>query len=135
MLPIMSFGGNEQVEVASEADLREALQRLPELRDGQSVVFRRSANDYIKATRCGHLWSASTRRGGIWTWRGFDAALTSEYSEREVREARQTRNIWTRLFGATPSERALSTGQVQHLFLAYFTGAKYDIPFAGPRTG
>lgn len=127
----LRFGDDPPLEIANEDQLEDGLRTLSEVRNGQIVILSRATNNYLKATRCGEFWSATVRRGSIWTAGDFTAGSTTEYSDREVKKAREATSLWKRLFDRTPPGQALSTRQIRHLFLAYFLGLNFEVPFAG----
>ena len=116
------------------AGLRNALSSLDCLAPGASVRLERGPRDYVEAKRLGDLWSVTTRRGGWWTKRAFTAAMTSSYSERRTRQARAARSVrgWIAwLFRSPPPEAALDTRQVERLFVEFFLGRRFTLPFSG----
>jgi hypothetical protein len=130
----LTLGGEKPRPVNSEGDLQDALKGLSRLDSGQEVKLVRGPQCYMKATRCGDLWSVTTRNGGYLTLTSFTAAMTTDYSKREVENSRAAGSIWKRIRRSisTPSpERSLSETQVQTLFGEFFLGARFSIPQSG----
>ena len=131
---LLKLGDGPQVEVSDEQQLRALLEPMGDLVDGQSVTLRRDRSDFIEAVRHGQLWSVTARRGRMWTAQSFTAEMTSEYSERQVREGRQLRSLRSRFMSwlhSPPAERALSKQQVQTLFGEYLSGQRFTLPMSG----
>ena len=130
----LTLGNGSHVEVASEEELEDALNDLASLEVGQVVALHRASKDYIRAARCGDLWSVVARRKGMWTAQSFTAGSTTEYSERRVLESRRPMSLMQRLawmFRSPPPEKALSGNQVRVLFAEYLLGKKFSIPISG----
>jgi hypothetical protein len=122
----LTMNGGSAVQVSGETELEAALSGLERLVSGQVAVLARGARDYIKAVRYGDLWSVTVRQGSYFTLASFTAALTTDWSEREVRESRAAGTLWGRFkrWMASPyPERALSTSQVERLFVEYLLGS------------
>lgn len=98
------------------------------------MVLARSPQDYIRAVRHGDFWSVTTRNGGILSVGSFTASGTTDYSDKTTRESRAAGSLRKRLkqWAVSPyPERALSTAQVQTLFVEYLLERKFSIPLSG----
>lgn len=132
--PTLTFANRPPRSIDAEVDLHEALAGLSRLRSGQEVTLAHAHNRYIRAVRHGELWAVTTQRGSYFTRASFTASLTTEYSERVVRESKAAGSMWNRICRAirSPSpERALSNDQVRTLFTEFFRGSKFSIPQSG----
>lgn len=131
---ILTLGDDLTVEVADEHQLTTLLAGLCKLGDGQVAALRRGPSDFIEARRHEEHWSVSARRGRMWTAQSFTAQMTSDYSERRVREGREHRSLSQRFIWwlRSPSpERALSTEQVSTVFAEYLSGREFTLPISG----
>ena len=131
---LLTLGDGPQFKVTDEHHLGALLEPLSTLIDGEVVTLAREPSDFIKATRCGQLWSVTTRRGGMWTAQSFTAEMTTEYSERRAREERQygsLRSRFMRWLRSPPPERTLSSEQVRTIFGEYLEGKKFTLPMSG----
>ena len=131
---MLFIGGERQFRVDSESDLHEALKGLSSLCSGEEAKLYRGPKHFITALRHGDLWSVTTRKGGYLTLASFTAALTTDYSDRKVKENRAAGSIWQRILQSMSSpspERSLSTTQVQTLFTEFFLGKKFSIAQSG----
>jgi hypothetical protein len=131
---LLQLGDSPPVEVIDEHHLRSLLERLSALGNGEVATLRRGPSDFIKATRHAELWAVTAKRDGMWTPQSFTAEMTSESSERRVREGRQHSSPRSRLawwLRSPPPERALSTNQVSTLFAEYLAGRKFTLPMSG----
>lgn len=132
--PTLTVDGCPETLVTGEGDLRSALEGFPAFTTGKAAVLARGPQDYIKAVRHGELWAVTTRKGSLLSLGSFTAELTTDYSERTTRESRTAGPLWSRIrrWAASPyPERALSTAQVETLFVEYLLGRKFSIPFSG----
>lgn len=123
-----------RVEVSSERQLQHELEALSQLQTGQTATLERGPTDYIRATRQGEFWSIVVRRKGMWIAQSFTAGMTTEYSERRVREVREAGSLVAKVFQSMRSpapEFALSSAQVQTVFVEYLQRRKFSIPFSG----
>ena len=130
----LTLGDAITQEVSSEHQLQEALAGLSRLREGQLAVLERGPADYIEARCHGELWSVLVRRKRMLTACPFTAAMTSEYSERRVRERRALRSVVDTLkwmLRAPPPEQAIGVVQVKTLFAEYLSEKKFSIPLSG----
>lgn len=128
----LEFAENREIWIDSVDTLRAALTGLPHLLPGQEVLLSRAKNHYVMAKRRDEGWSAITRRGGWWTTASFTAEMTTEYSERQVRESRAAGSLWKRIaLTARPPEYALSTAQIETIFVEYLTGQRFSLPVSG----
>lgn len=128
------MGDGGLVPITGEGQLKAALKALPLLDSGQTASLVRGPKHYIRATRRGDSWSAEVRRGGWWTLAAFTAGMTSEHSERQVRESRRAGSLRKRLvsmFRSAPPEKRLSTDQVRTIFTEYLLGRNFTIPLSG----
>ena len=131
---MLTLGDDLPVEVADAAQLGTLLAGLCTLQDGRVADLRRGRSDFIQAIRRGEYWSVTARRGRMWMAHSFTAQMTSDYSERRVREGRRYRLLHERLMWwlRSPSpEHALSTKQVRTLFAEYLSGHKFTLPMSG----
>lgn len=134
---LLQLGDGPQVQVVDERQLRSLLEPLCALQNGLAATLRRGPSDFIKATRYGEHWAIVARRDGMWAAQSFTAELTSEYSERRVRDGRQHRSLRSRLMWwlrSPPPERALGTKQVSTLFAEYLSGRRFTLPLSGAST-
>ena len=131
---VLTLAEGRPFTVQCESDLLEAMVGLSGLRSGQEAKLGRGAKHYIKAVRHNDLWAVSTRSGGYRTLASFTAALSTDYSDREVKQSRAAGSIWKRIvrsiFSPSP-ERSLSTAQVQTLFTEFFFGKRFSVPQSG----
>jgi hypothetical protein len=131
---VLRLADDVELRVADQRALREALAALEHLGSGQAAIIARGAKDYIKATRRADLWSVETRSGSWWTLRTFTADMTTDHSAREVRESRAAGSLGRRIvraIGLPPPEHALSTAEVETLFVEYLLGLRFSIPISG----
>lgn len=132
--PLLTLGEPPPIVVEGEADLVRLLQDLSSLASGQVARLEFGPRHFIRGTRHADLWSVTVRRGGYLSLASFTAAMTTDYSERTVREVRAIPSIWQRIAFAlrAPSpERSLSTSQVRTLFAEFLTGRRFSIPQSG----
>jgi hypothetical protein len=87
-------------------------------------------NHYVQAMRHGERWSATLREGWLWTCRSFDASSLSEFAGHEAPITGKIQTFWERITGLTSGETALSTSQVEDIFVAYLLGAAFPVPFS-----
>jgi hypothetical protein len=130
----LTLGDATTVEVSSEHQLQEALRGLGFLEEGQVAVLARGPTDYIRARCHGELWSVVVRRKRMWTAQSFTAGMTSECSERTVRERREHPSVvgWLKWkVRSLPPQMALSSTQVRTLFSEYLLERKFTIPMLG----
>lgn len=131
---LLQIGESCLIEVTDERQLRALLEGIGSLEDGCVAALQRGPSDFIKATRHGEFWAVVARRKGMWGAQSFTAEMTSEYSERRVRESRQQRSLRSRVMWwlrSPPPERALSTNQVDTLFSEYLACKKFTLPTSG----
>jgi hypothetical protein len=83
----------------------------------------------MEATRKGQFWSVALHSGHFWSSEQFKAGGT-EYTEREVKRQRSAGPWGALTRGARPQE-ALSTRQVESLFVAYLLGNQYPPELLG----
>jgi hypothetical protein len=130
----LTLGGDQQFAIERESDLLAAFEGLSRLSSGQAAMLVRGPKHYIEAVRHDELWAVTTRRGGYFTLASFTAALSTDYSDREVKESRAAGSIWKRISRRILSpapERSLSTAQVRTLFTEFFLGKRFSIPQSG----
>lgn len=131
---VLTLAEGRPLTVERESDLLEALVGLSGLRSGQEAKLGRGSKHYIKAVRHNDLWAVTTRNGGYLTLTSFTAALSTDYSDREVKQSRAAGSIWKRIersiFSPSP-EKSLSTAQVRTLFTEFFFGKRFTIPQSG----
>ena len=130
----LQIGESRPIEVTDELQLRALLKGMGSLEDGCVAALQRGSSDFIKATRHGEFWAVVVRREGMWGAQSFTAEMTSEYSERRVRESRQQKSLRSRVMWwlrSPPPERALSINQVVTLFTEYLAGKKFTLPMSG----
>lgn len=128
---LLILAGDRQLRVTNALQLAEALKSLALLNSGESARLSRGDRDYAEATRHGDFWSAAARDGGWWTLQSFTAEMTTDLSERQVRESRAAGSLRRRLaltFASPPPEFQLSTGQVQTIFTEYYLDRPFTIP-------
>jgi len=127
----LTIGDGPAVPIVDEDNLAAELARLDSLDEGQSAILQRRTRHYIKATRRGAFWSASLRKGPIWTLNSFSPDGTTEYSARKVRESREAGSLLNRMKAALASPapvNALNRGQIEELFKAYLLGTTFPVP-------
>jgi len=132
--PTLTLAGDQPFLVERESDLLEGLVGLSLLRSGQEAILARGSHHYVKAVRHNDLWAVTTRSGGFFTLASFTAELSTEYSDREVKESRAAGSIWKRIkrsILSPPPERSLSAAQVKTLFAEFFLHKKFSIPQSG----
>ncbi|MDN4630305.1 hypothetical protein QCD71_02155 [Sphingomonas sp. PsM26] len=125
---------DQRFEVEREEDLHAALEGLSLLSSGQAAKLIRGSDHFIQAVRHEDLWAVTTRKGSYFTLASFTAAMSTDYSDREVKESRAAGSIWKRIKRSILSpapERSLSTGQVRTLFSEFFAGRKFSLPQSG----
>lgn len=127
----LRFGIGPAVWVSGEHQLRDALEALPAVRDRCVVMLERGPKHYVKAQRHGEFWAVWTRNGGWWTMRGFTADFTTEYSAREMRRSRESGTFLGRFIFRGDEAAALSSGQVERVFVDWLLGRAFSVPFAG----
>jgi len=127
----LHFENGPTVCISGEHQLRDALGALPAVRDRRVVMLERDPKHYVKARRRGEFWAVWMRNGGWWTMRGFTADFTTEYSEREMRRSRESGTFLGRFIFWGGGEAALSSGQVERIFVDWLLGRVFTVPFAG----
>lgn len=130
----LTLGINPQFAVERQSDLHAALECLPHLSSGQTAKLVRGPKHYIEAVRHNDLWAVTTRRGSYFTLASFTAEMSTDYSDRQVKESRAAGSIWKRIKRSilSPSpERSLSTAQVRTLFAEFFAGRTFSLPQSG----
>lgn len=128
------MGDGLQIEVSDVSQLNALLEPMNKLLDGEAVTLRRTASDFIKATRHGQFWSVTVKRGSMWTAQSFTAEMTTEYTERRAREGRGHGSLRSRFMWwlRSPSpERALACNQVRTLLSEYLAGKRFTLPKSG----
>lgn len=131
---LLTLANDPPLALENESDLHTALGGLLRLGPGQRAVLARGPTQFIKAVRHNDLWAVTTRNGGFFTQASFSAALSTDYSDREVKESRAAKTIWRRIrrsIISPPPERSLTTAQVQTLFAEFFLGKRFSIPQSG----
>jgi hypothetical protein len=131
---MLTLSSDQSFAIERESDLIKAFEALSRLSSGQSAVLARGPHHYIKAVRHDDLWAVTTRKGGYFTLASFTAEMTTEYSDRAVKESRAAGWIWKRISRAISSpspEHSLSTTQVRTLFSEFFLLKRFSIPQAG----
>lgn len=118
------------LEISSAQQLREALRELSSLEERRTVILTRRLNHYVQAMRHGDRWSVALREGRFWTCRSFDASATAEFSEYEVPTREKALTFWERITGWTPGEIAITTAQVEEIFMAYLLDTDFPLPFS-----
>ncbi|WP_152997958.1 hypothetical protein ACNFJ7_04375 [Sphingomonas sp. HT-1] len=130
----LSLPLDQKFMVERGSDLHAALKGLPDLSSGQSAKLERGPKHYIEAVRHGDLWAVRTRKGSYFSLASFTAELSTDYSDRKVKESRAAGSIWKRIKRSIMSpypERSLSTEQVQTLFAEFFAGRKFSLAKSG----
>jgi len=129
----LTLASDQQFAVERESDLHAALEGLSRLSPGQSALLLRGPKHYIEAVRYNDLWAVKTRSGSYFTLASFTAEMSTDYSDREVKESRSTGSIWQRVKRSIQSspERSLSTAQVRTLFAEFFAGRRFSLPQSG----
>ncbi len=126
----LRFEDGSATRISDERQLRHALKALPAVRDRRVVMLERGPKHYVKARRHGEFWAVWTRNGGWWTMRSFTADFTTEYSEREMRRSRESGTFLGRFISWGDGEAALSSGQVERIFVDWLLGRAFSVPFA-----
>ncbi len=129
----LTFGAEAERLICSEDELLKALSGLNNLQPGEFAALCFGPKNYIRAERHGEFWAVTTQRGGYFTRASFTAQLTTEFSDRTVKAARESGSIVERIktvLGVVP-ERSLSTAQVVLLFGEFLGGRRFSIPQSG----
>ncbi|TVV71532.1 hypothetical protein [Sphingomonas solaris] len=126
----LTINGRPARQITTEAELLDRLVGIDAFPDGQSLRLGRGPVHYIEASRRKAFWSASVRKGPIWTIKGFSPEGTTEHSERKVRESRESGSLRKRIRVALASPSpadALTTAQIEGLFRAYLLREVFPI--------
>ncbi|HQS96982.1 MAG: hypothetical protein B7X90_17705 [Novosphingobium sp. 17-62-19] len=129
----LTIGAKAGRVIRSENELLEALSELNKLPSGECAALNVDEKFYIRAERHGEFWAVETQRGGYFTRASFTAEMTTEFSDRTVKTAREARSFLERIKTALSvvPERSLSTAQVITLFGEFLAGRRFSIPQSG----